>query len=113
VTGGVLFGHASVSELLQAGTLFGVVALVVSLRHLRDEERGDRALALSLLAITTLGAVAFVTVSSLHSWRWVGGLVIVVAIRFVAKGFGFSWFVDDVGDRDKPGDDVWRERPRY
>jgi hypothetical protein len=107
----VLFGHPSVSELLQFGTVFGVVALVVSFRHLRDEEGGDRALVLSLLAIAVLGTVAYVTVSSLHSWQWVGGIVGLVAIPLVVKGF--LWFVDNLGERDRLRDDVWQDRPRY
>jgi hypothetical protein len=35
---------------------------------------------------------------------------IVTRMRAVRR---FSWFVDNVGDRDRPGDDLWGDKPRY
>jgi MFS family permease len=108
---------ASISEWLQFGTVVALGTLAWSLRHLRDDERGDRALVVSLLGIAILGAVLFVSVSSLHSWRWVGGLVVALAFPLVVKGIG------RLGDRpsgargetlselNDPTADVWRKLP--
>jgi 1,4-dihydroxy-2-naphthoate octaprenyltransferase len=105
----------SISEWLQLGALVAVPTLIWSLRNLRDDERGDRALVSSLLGVAVLGTVLFVTVSSLHSWSWVGGVVTALAIPLVVKGirwFGRTPNVSRPFDPDDPTADVWQELRR-
>lgn len=110
----------SVSVWLQMGTIVAGGALGWSLRHLRDEEQGDHAMVVALLAVAVLGAVLFVTISSLHSWRWIPGLIGTLAIFLVPKGF--VWLVDwldrppRVGaptDANDATPDVWQKLTRY
>ena len=81
-----------VSWWLEGGTVIGSVGLFFSLRQLRDEEQGDSALLRALLSVAILGAVVFVTLHSVHSWRWVFRIAGIVAIPLLVKGF--FWLAD-------------------
>jgi hypothetical protein len=110
----VLLGP-STSDWLQLGTLVALGTLAWSLRHLRDDEHGDRALVVALLDVAVLGTVLFVTISLLHSWSWVGGGVAVLVIPLVVKGirwFGRTPNVSPPFDPDHPTRDVWQKLRR-
>jgi hypothetical protein len=98
------------TDLVEALGLVAILGLALSLPRLRTDG-GDRALATVLLSAAILGVALWVTVSSLHSWRWIAGLAGALAIPLVARGV--SCFVDNVGDRDRFEGEAWRERPRY
>ena len=110
----VLLGP-STPDWLQLGALVAVGTLAWSLWHLRDDEQGDRALVVALLDVAVLGAVLFVTVSSLHSWSWVGGVVTALAIPLVVKGIRWLGRTPNVSppfDPDDPTANMWHELRR-